>query len=155
MRTVEIFIDTGIKGPKPRDGLYMYIMATETSSGTADVGNSSYLEDTTEHKATLVALEEALKRLKQPCQLEIYMEDSYVAAVLVNGWIKGWQENGWLNAKKEPVADKEKWSSIQYLLNAHTFQIHIKEHHSYREWMARTIKEKEEAYREEKRKHGT
>ncbi|MBQ7925923.1 MAG: hypothetical protein IJ335_06465 [Lachnospiraceae bacterium] len=150
MRTVEIYIDTGIKGPKPRDGLYMYIIATQTNRGSADAGNSEYLENTTEHKATLMALEAALKRLNQPCQLEIYMEDSYVAAVLQNGWAEGWKNNGWRNAKNELVEDAEKWRSIQSLLNGHEVQVHVKKHHSYREWMARTIREKEEEHRGEK-----
>ena len=143
MQTVDIYIDTSIKGPKRRHGTYMYIIAMQTDKGTADVGNMDSVSDTTENHITLLALEAALKRIKKPCYLIIHLECSYVAAVLRNGWYKAWQENGWKTNRKTDVQDVEKWRAILKSLNEHAFEVRLKEPHTYREWMSRTLSEKE------------
>ena len=43
-----------------------------------------------------------------------------------------------------PVADVEKWQSIQYLLNAHRFQVVLQGEHSYRDWMRRELAKTED-----------
>ena len=143
MKTVEIYIDTSLKGPRRRDGWWTYIIAMETSQGTADIGDTGKAENTTENQATLIALETALKRLNKPCYLILHLECEYVANVLTNGWLEQWHYGGWMTKKNKPVADSEKWSAIQYLLNAHQFLVKLKEPHTYREWMQRKLKEKE------------
>lgn len=143
MQTVDIYIDTSIKGPKRRDGSYLYIIAMQTSAGPADVGKMDSLEDTTEHQATLTALEAALKRIAKPCRLILHLECQYVAGALLNGWYKQWRQQAWMTQKGKPVCDAEKWQSIEYLLNAHDFEVRLKKPHSYRDWMRRTLSEKE------------
>ncbi len=143
MRTVDIYIDTSIKGPRRRDGWWTYIIAMETGSGTADTGDTGKAEDTTENQATLIAFETALKRLKKPCHLVLHMECDYVATALTSGWLDQWRYNGWMTAKNKPVCDSEKWQSIQSLLNAHEYEVILKEPHTYREWMRSKLREKE------------
>ena len=143
MRTVDIYIDTSIKGPKRRSGSYLYIIAMDTSAGTADIGNMASLEDTTENQAVLTALEAALKRITKPCRLIIHLECPYVAGALKNKWYEQWRQQAWMTKKGKPVSDTEKWQSIQYLLNAHDFEVRLKEPHTYRDWMQRTLCEKE------------
>lgn len=140
MQTVDIYIDTSIKGPRRRDGVCQYIIAFKAANGvTADTGDKIRAADTTENRLTLLGLEAALKRLKAPCALIIHLECSHVAAVLNNGWLEEWKYNNWMTKKGAPVADAKKWQSIQYLLNAHEFQVVLKEEHSYREWMKREL----------------
>ena len=139
--TVDIYIDTSIKGPKRRDGTCLYIIAVQTAAGVADAGNMEQMEDTTESSLTLAALEKALERITKPCELVIHLECDYVAAALQNRWFEQWREHGWMTAKGKEVSDAEKWRHIEYLLNAHGFEVRLKEPHSYREWMQRTLKE--------------
>lgn len=143
MQTVDIYIDTSIKGPKRREGSFLYIVAMNTSAGTADLGNMDTIPDTTENHLTLSALEAALKRITKACRLIIHLECAYVAGALQNKWYEQWRQQGWMTAKGKSVCDVEKWQSIQYLLNAHEFEVRLKEPHTYREWMQRTLKEKE------------
>ena len=42
----------------------------------------------------------------------------------------------------EPVKYVEKWSRIQYLLNAQDFHLKLREEHGYKKWMASEIKKK-------------
>ena len=140
MKTVHIYIDTSIKGPRRRDGEVLYIMAFEAANGkTADAGNRIKREDTTENQLTILALEAALKRLKTKCRLVLHLECGYAAAVLQNRWYEQWQENGWISAKKEPICDAVIWQSIQYLLNAQEFEVVLKQEHTYRDWMRREL----------------
>lgn len=143
MKTVDIYIDTSIKGPRRRDGWWTYIIAMETDSGTVDAGDTGKAENTTENTITLIALEIALKRLNRPCHLVLHLECDYVANALINGWPEQWSKNGWMTVKNKPVCNAEKWRSIQEMLNAHDFEVLIKRPHSYREWMKRKLKEKE------------
>lgn len=143
MRTVNIYIDTSIKGPRRRAGAYMYILQVQTAAGSADAGDAEMLEDTTEAQATLTALEKALGRMRQQSNLVIWMDCNYVAAALKNRWYLGWSQKDWKTAKNEPVKDHEKWRRIQYLLNAHDFDVRLKEAHEYRAWMASELKKME------------
>lgn len=144
MQTVDIYIDTSIKGPRRRDGICQYIIAYKAANGeTADTGNKIRATDTTENSLTLIGLEAALKRLKASCQLILHLECQHVAAVLNNGWMTEWKYNNWMTKKGAPVADAEKWQSVEYLLNAHEFEVRLKEPHTYRDWMKRTLSEKE------------
>ncbi len=139
-KTVEIYIDTSIKGPKRRDGSGIYILAFTTISGkTADRGGWIREKDTTENHLTLMGLEEALKHLRKPCSLILHLECPYVAHALQNRWYDGWEVNGWMTGKKIPVTDSEKWRSIQYLLNEHKFEVSLKQDHPYRAWMRREL----------------
>lgn len=143
MQTVDIYIDTDIKGPRRCDGSYIYIVAVQTSAGTADIGNQKKVEDTTENQLTLLALETALKRLNKPCHLVLHLECHYVASALKNKWYVNWHNHDWLTAKNEPVRDAEKWRRIEYLLNEHDFEVKLKEPHTYRDWMQRELKKGE------------
>lgn len=143
MHTVDIYIDTDIKGPKRRDGAYLYVIAAPTRKGTADVWWWEPMKQTTENQAALYALEAALKRISKPSHIFIHLECPYVASVLENQWYIRWRQQGWMTQKNKPVCDAEKWRSIEYLLNAHEFEVHLKEPHTYREWMRRKLQEKD------------
>lgn len=143
MKRVDIYIDTSLKGPRRGNAWWTYIVAMETNKGTADTGDTGKIEDSTENQATLTALETALKRLKMPCHLTLHLECDYVASALTNGWIDQWRYNGWMTTKNKPVCDVEKWQSILDFLNAHEFEVVLKQPHTYREWMRSKLKEKE------------
>lgn len=141
MQTVDIYIDTSIKGPKRRNGSYLYIIAFTTSAGTADTGIKVDMENTTENQATLYALEAALKRLNKPCKITFYLECPHVFGTLRERWFEYWKENGWRTKKGTQVSDVDKWQSIEYLLDKHEYNVRFHAAHSYREWMQRELRE--------------
>ena len=48
--------------------------------------------------------------------IEIYSDSAYVVNCINDGWYKNWQNNGWLNSQKNPVANQELWEKlISYL----------------------------------------
>lgn len=148
MRTVDIYIDTSLKGPRRKDGSCLYILSFTTAKGlTADLGQWIRVEDTTENQLTLLGLEAALSHLREPCRLILHLECTYLASALESRWYEKWREAGWMNAKNVPVRDAEIWCTIEYLLNAHEFQVCLKQPHTYREWMHRELTWKAERNR--------
>lgn len=136
MKEVNLYIDTSIKGPKRRDGAFIYLLDYTTESRKQHQAKSiCKIPNSTENMLTLEALVAALNRITMPCKLHIYLECRYVANAFRNGWLENWVNNDWKNAKGEPVADAERWRDIQYLLNKHEFYIHFQEHHEYHSWM--------------------
>lgn len=45
----------------------------------------------------LTAFIEALRQLKEPCEVRLCSDSQYVINGLQKGWAKGWQRRGWKN----------------------------------------------------------
>ena len=44
--------------------------------------------------------------------VEVYSDSAYCINCYQQKWWEKWLKNGWLNSKKEPVANKELWESL-------------------------------------------
>ena len=75
--------------------------------------------DTTNNIMEVTAVIEALKLLKFKCKVSIYSDSAYVVNAFNQKWIYGWMKNGWKNASKEPVKNKELWQELYGLTKAH------------------------------------
>ncbi len=75
--------------------------------------------DTTNNIMELTAVIEALKLLKFKCNVKVYSDSAYVVNAFCQKWIEGWQKNGWKNASKEPVKNKELWEELYELTKKH------------------------------------
>ena len=42
----------------------------------------------------------------------IYSDSAYIINCYEQKWYKKWQSNGWINSKKQPVANKEYWEYL-------------------------------------------
>ena len=62
---------------------------------------------------------EAVKRLNQPCMLDIYIESDFIVAAWKQGWVRSWSANGWKNAKGNEVRNREQWEELLQLLDRH------------------------------------
>lgn len=135
MKSVNVYTWSGIRGMKKRDGHVWYILETETNKGPATVGDKLKLEQCTENEAELTVLETALQRMRTPAEVHIYTESRYIAAAWNQEWLRKWQENDWKNAKGEEIAHADKWKAVSECSSRHNIIIHLKEKHSYKEWM--------------------
>lgn len=144
MKKVNLYIATSIKRPVRQNGRWIYILEATTAKGKPTLTYGEDLEDTTENQLALSALEKALMRIHEPCYIEIHTDCAYVAATLQNGWLKDWEYAGWVNKKRQPVKDVEKWSHVSSLLVPHVILVHLKEEHEYKEWMDKFVMQKED-----------
>ena len=59
--------------------------------------------DTTNNRMELKAVIEGLKRLKEPCEVEVYSDSAYTVKAFENGWSYGCPINVFSNADNKPV----------------------------------------------------
>ena len=80
---------------------------------------SGFDPETTNNKMELTAVIVALKKLKKPCNVELYSDSAYVVNALNQGWLENWKTNGWKGADKKPVKNIELWKQLDELLGTH------------------------------------
>lgn len=75
--------------------------------------------DTTNNRMELRAAIEALRVLKEPCEIELHTDSQYVKKG-ISEWIRGWKANGWRTAAKQPVKNDDLWRELDALASRHT-----------------------------------
>lgn len=70
-----------------------------------------FKEHGTNQIAELLAATEGLKLTPVGSKVELVSDSQYVVKGL-SEWRKAWEKSGWLNAKKETVANKEYWQKL-------------------------------------------
>ena len=140
LKTVNLYIETDLHGPWRQDGTVMYILETQTSKGAVTRDKTISIPATTEHHLTLEALEDAMGRINQSCQVEVWLADRYIAGAIDSGLMQQWQIRDWQTAKDKPVTDADLWAAIAGHLRKHIVTLHPAEHHGYRTWMQNQLK---------------
>lgn len=64
----------------------------------------------------------------------IYSDSAYIINCITQKWYKKWQENGWLNSKKEPVANRELWECLIPYFENPRFSFEKVKGHSNNDW---------------------
>ena len=71
-------------------------------------------KSTTNNRMELTDPIMALKKIKESSKIIIYTDSTY----LKNGitiWIENWKKNGWINANRKPVKNKDLWVVLNKL----------------------------------------
>lgn len=106
MRHVEAFTDGACKG-NPGPGGWGAILRMGHHEKELSGGEKL----TTNNRMELSGAIEALKALKEPCEVSLHTDSRYVIDGITK-WIFGWQKNGWRNAAKKPVANADLWQEL-------------------------------------------
>lgn len=67
-----------------------------------------------------------LKHMNVSSELEIYTGNKWVVTAL-NEWVPKWQQDGWIKANGNPVANKELWQQLMKELEKHAYKAMLKE----------------------------
>ena len=71
---------------------------------------------TTNQRMELQAVVSALKALKvTDWQVEVYSDSAYLVNAFEQKWLDKWQQNGWINSKKDAVANQDLWQELLQL----------------------------------------
>ena len=90
---------------------------------------SGYNPLTTNNQMELTAAIEALNKLKEPCEIDLYSDSAYLVNAFNEGWITKWQLNGFRNANKKPVQNVDLWLQLIELSSTHKIKwIKVKGH---------------------------
>lgn len=90
---------------------------------------SGFEQETTNQRMELTAAVEALSALREPCLADLYSDSAYLINAFEQNWFLRWEKNGWLNAKKKPVENRDLWIRLLELASVHQVKwIKIKGH---------------------------
>ena len=108
---VEIYTDGACKGnPGPGGwGVLLRASGQEKELFGGELG-------TTNNRMELMAVIEALKSLKRPCEVDLYLDSEYVRKGITE-WVHGWKARGWRTAAKQPVKNVELWQELDALVH--------------------------------------
>jgi ribonuclease HI len=70
---------------------------------------------TTNNRMELMAVIEALRALKRPCDVTLFLDSEYVRKGITE-WVKGWKARGWKTASKQPVKNVDLWQVLDDLV---------------------------------------
>lgn len=90
-------------------------------------------ENTTNNIMEMTAVIEALKLLKEECEVDVYSDSAYVVNSFNQKWINNWQKNNWRTASKEPVKNRNLWEELYALTQKHKVIFHKVKGHSTNE----------------------
>lgn len=118
MKKVEIFTDGACRG-NPGIGGYGAIL--KYNGHTKEISGANI--STTNNRMELSAVIEALKLLKESCDVTIYSDSQYVCNAITKGWAEKWKSNGWMRNKKEPALNIDLWKELLKLIKKHSVKI--------------------------------
>ena len=93
LKKIEIFTDGSSLG-NPGPGGWCAILRYKNHEKTLSGGE----EYTTNNKMELMAVIEALKALKEPCEIDLYSDSTYVLKG-ISEWLEGWVKKNFKNVK--------------------------------------------------------
>jgi len=95
LKKVTVYTD-GSCSVNPGPGGFGAILIFENSDGkSVEKEISGGFQDTTNNRMELTGPIEALKLLKEKCDVNIYSDSAYVVNCFDKGWIYGWAKNNW------------------------------------------------------------
>ena len=80
--------------------------------------------NTTNNRMELMAVISGLKKLKEPCCVDVYSDSAYVTNAFLENWIEGWIMRGWKGSDKKEVKNKDLWQTLVDLCSVHKVSWH-------------------------------
>ncbi len=90
MKNVSVYTDGACSG-NPGPGGYGVILEYNGKEKELSGG----YRKTTNNRMELMAVIVGLEALKEPCEVQLYSDSSYVINALTQGWVYAWKKNNW------------------------------------------------------------
>ena len=135
IKQVSVYCDGACSGNPGPGGWGAILIYRDTEKEIA-----GFAEATTNNRMELTACIEALKALKQACEVSVYTDSAYLSNAFLKGWIEAWRVNGWRKADKKPVENAELWQALDGLCKKHEVRFFKVKGHSDNEMNNRADK---------------
>lgn len=110
---VEIWTDGACKG-NPGLGGWGVLLRMGAHEKTLCGGEP----ETTNNRMEMMAVIQALRALKRPCQVILHTDSQYVHRGMTE-WLPGWKARGWRTADKKPVKNADLWQELEAITGQH------------------------------------
>jgi ribonuclease HI len=111
MKLVTIYTDGACKGNPGPGGWGAFLRYGETER---DLFGGEIL--TTNNRMELMAVIQALKALKHPCHVHLYLDSEYVRKGITE-WLPSWKARGWRTAAKQAVKNADLWQVLDEVVS--------------------------------------
>jgi ribonuclease HI len=119
MKEIDIYTDGACSG-NPGPGGWGAVLLSGSHNKEIRGGEP----ETTNQRMELQAVIEALKALKvSGWKVNVYSDSAYVVNAFNQKWLDKWQRNGWINSKKEPVANQDLWKRLLELTRSNEVRV--------------------------------
>jgi len=116
-KNIIIYTDGACSG-NPGPGGWGAVLLYGSSQKELSGGEKQTTNQRMEQMAAIMALE----ALNQPCSVTLYSDSAYLVNAFNSRWLENWVKNGWKNAKKQPVENKDLWEKLLTLSKAHAIK---------------------------------
>ena len=107
---VIIYTDGSARSNPGRGGYGAVLKYTNPAGKTFTSELSRGYAKTTNNRMELTAFIEALRQLKEPCEVRYCSDSQYVINGLQKGWAKGWKRRGWKKSDGSPALNPDLWA---------------------------------------------
>ncbi len=115
---LKIYTDGGCAGNQSDENLGGWGAILEYGDNKKELYGSE--PNTTNNRMELTAVIQALNALKKDgLTIRIFSDSSYVSNCFREKWYISWEKNGWRNAAKKPVENKDLWQTLIALVKKH------------------------------------
>ena len=119
MKKVMIYTDGACSGNPGPGGWGAILMYKEKK-----LELSGFEAHTTNNRMELLAPIEALSRLKEPCEVDLYSDSAYLTNAFLQNWLGNWVCRGWIKSDKKPVENRDLWEMLLKLADIHKISWH-------------------------------
>ena len=109
---VEIYTDGACSG-NPGPGGYGAVLVSKH----VEKEISGYVPETTNNRMEILAVIEALKCLKRPCDVVITTDSKYVCDSINRNWAVTWRSRNWFKSDGTPAKNPDLWKELLDLLD--------------------------------------
>lgn len=124
-----IYIELSENDPREKKRSWGYVLEAPGGWTKHETGECTG----TMHGVTLQILIKALGRYHKPSQITIHAADEWILNMLQNQ-LPAWEQNGFSNAKGEPIKYREDWEQLANLIKIHIITI-APGRHTYSAWL--------------------
>ena len=131
LQHVDIYTD-GACSPNPGVGGWGALLISRSHSKRLEISGSE--SETTNNRMELTAAIEALKALKQPCEVALYTDSIYLRNAFEESWLESWQKKNWKTSSGKKVLNRDLWEKLLKLSGLHNIKWHwVKGHEGHPE----------------------
>jgi len=76
-------------------------------------------ERTTNQRMELMGVIQTLASLQEASRVEIHSDSAYVINCFRDKWYERWRRNGWVNAQRKPIENRDLWEALLKLVERH------------------------------------
>jgi len=125
--SIIIYTD-GACAPNPGIGGWGAILISKKHNLRTEISGSE--AHSTNNRMEITAVIKAFEALKKPCVVDLYTDSVYVKNAFDKNWIKNWENNGWKNKGRKPIANKDLWLRLIEVSQKHEVSWHWVKGHS-------------------------